>query len=98
MAILPFQIYADKDYSFLQKGIVDMLASRLASPDKVTIIDPLVTAEAMEGTQGLSGDSLALLVGAKVKADYVIHGSITALGESVSIDAKMLDVTGASPH
>lgn len=94
VAIVPFQINADKDYTFLQKGIQDMLSSRLAMAGKVDVIEPQTTRQVLDTIQGFSGDNLALLAGAKLKADYVLHGSITVLGESVSIDAKMLDVTG----
>ena len=97
VAIMPFQINSDKDYGFLQKGIVDMLSSRLAAPDEVVIIDPQTTEAAINSVEGMSGDSLALLVGAKLQADFIIHGSITALGQNVSIDSKMLNVTGSQP-
>jgi TolB-like protein len=97
VAVLPFQINADKDYTFLQKGIVDMLTSRLSWADKVEVIDPVSTAHVLESIQGLRGDSLALMAGAKLKADFTLFGSITLVGESVSIDAKMLDVTGTRP-
>ena len=94
VAIIPFQINAQKDYEFLKKGIAEMLASRLSQADKVVIIDSASTAQAVEGAKSLSGDSLALKVGNTLEADYTIYGSVTLLGESVSIDAKMLDVTG----
>ncbi len=93
LSIVPFQINSEKDYSFLRKGIVQMLTSRLSS-DQVSVVDPVSTDKALQEVQGMTGDSLALMVGAKLQADYVIHGSITVLGESVSIDAKMLNVTG----
>jgi TolB-like protein len=94
VAILPFSIHADKDYAFLQKGVVEMLTSRLSAPEKVEVIDPLATAQALEGLRGQSGDALALAAAAQLNADYAIHGSITVLGDSVSIDAKTLDVAG----
>ena len=97
VAVLPFQINADKDYTYLQKGIDDMLSSRLAWADKVEVIDPVATANVMDSIKGMHGDSLALMVGAKLKADFALYGSITLVGESVSIDAKMLDVTGTRP-
>jgi len=93
VAVIPFQMNAEKDYTFLQKGIVQMLTSRLSS-DAVSVVDPMATTKAIESVQGMTGDSLALMAGAKLQADYVIHGSITVLGESVSIDAKMLNITG----
>lgn len=97
VAILPFDIHADRDYGFLQRGIVEMITSRISAPGQVAVVDPVSTTQAMETVQDHSGDSRALLVGARLKADYTIHGSITVLGDSVSIDAKMLDVTGTRP-
>ena len=94
VAVMPFQIYAEKDYTSLQKGIVEMLTARLAAPNQVTVIDPLATAHAAEQTRGLTGDSLAMAVGAELKADFILHGSMTIFGESISIDARMLNITG----
>jgi TolB-like protein len=96
VAIIPFQINADQDYTFLQKGIVDMLSSRLSAPT-VEVIDPLTTAKVLEQVKAFKGDSMVLMAAAKLKADLAIHGSITVLGGSVSIDAKVLDVTGTRP-
>jgi TolB-like protein len=75
VAILPFAMHAEKDYGFLQKGIVEMLTSRLSAPGKVTVVDQVSTAQAVASAEGLGGESLALLVGAKLQADYAIHGS-----------------------
>jgi TolB-like protein len=98
VAVLPFAIHADKDYGFLQKGIVQMITSRISAPGKVEVMDPISTEQAVAASQAqLSGDRLAQAVGAELKADFAIHGSITVLGESVSIDAKMLDLTGTRP-
>jgi TolB-like protein len=98
VAVLPFAIHSDKDYGFLQKGIVQMITSRISAPGKVEVIDPLSTEQAVAASQAqLSADRLAQAVGAGLKADFAIHGSITVLGESVSIDAKMLDLTGTRP-
>ncbi len=94
VAILPFAIHSDKDYGFLQKGIVEMLTSRLSAPGKVEVIDPVVTEKALAEAKGLTGDKLAQAVAGKLGADVAIHGSLTVLGDSVSIDAKALDLTG----
>lgn len=95
IAIIPFQINAEKEYDFLRKGIVQMLSSRLSRPDKVEVIDSAATDQAVNTVKGVSGDELALRVGRTLQADYTISGSVTLLGESVSIDAKVLDVAGA---
>ncbi len=97
VAILPFDVNAEKDLTFLQEGIVDMLASRIEWRDRVEVIDKSEIRTALAQTDNFDGESRALLVGGKLKADYVLFGSITVLGESVSIDAKMVDVNGQQP-
>ncbi|BBO86682.1 hypothetical protein DSCO28_72480 (plasmid) [Desulfosarcina ovata subsp. sediminis] len=94
VAILPFNINAEKDLSFLQEGILDMLASRLAWKDKVGVISKNETRSAVASVTDFEGESRALLVGGKLHADYVLFGSLTVFGESLSIDAKMVDVSG----
>ena len=44
--------------------------------------------------QGFNEESYALLAGGKLQADYVIVGSLTILGNSTSIDSKLIDVSG----
>jgi TolB-like protein len=97
VAILPFDMHAEKDLTFLQEGIMDMLGSRIAYQDQVEVISKSETRAALESVKGFQGESRALLIGAKLKADYVLFGSITVFGESVSIDAKMVDVTSQKP-
>jgi TolB-like protein len=94
VAILPFDINAEKDMTFLQEGIMDMLGSRLAWPEKVEVVNENETKAAFKSVEGFAGESRALLVGGKLQADYVLFGSLTVFGESVSIDAKMVDVSG----
>uniref|UniRef100_UPI0035633D65 FG-GAP-like repeat-containing protein n=1 Tax=Desulfosarcina sp. TaxID=2027861 RepID=UPI0035633D65 len=97
VAILPFDVNAEKDMTFLQEGILDMLGSRLAWRDKVEVISKSETKAALASVDGFGGESRALLVGGKLQADYVLFGSLTVFGESVSIDAKMADVSGEQP-
>jgi TolB-like protein len=94
VAVLPFDINAEKDLAFLREGILDMLGSRLAWRDKVEVINENETKAALASVEGFEGESRALLVGGKLQADYVLFGSLTVFGESVSIDAKMVDVSG----
>jgi TolB-like protein len=95
VAIVPFKINAEKDLSFLRDGIVDMLSSRLSWEGKVEV----VSKEDMQkvAPSGSLSEAAAREIGKKVNADYVLFGSLTVFGESVSIDAKMADVTAAKP-
>jgi TolB-like protein len=97
LAVVPFKINAEKDLSFLRDGIVDMLTSRLSLEDKVQVIGREQTERAFESVSGTLNDSRARSIGAKLGVDYVLFGSLTVFGESVSIDAKMVDVAGTRP-
>ena len=74
-----------------------MLTSRIAWGDKVTVITRDETEKALSGRPERLNGQDARSLGASLGADYVLFGSVTVIGENVSIDAKMVDVSGASP-
>ncbi len=92
VAVLPFSINSVSDMSFLQNGIQDMLSSRLYWKDKVQVLDKETVNAAMSSAKNFTGESLALLIGGKLGANFVVYGSLTMIGESASIDAKIVDV------
>ncbi len=94
VAIVPFKVNAEKDLSFLRDGIVDMLSSRLSWPDKVTVINSQETLKVLKTVTGSLNEIKAREMGTKLGADFVLFGSLTVIGNSVSIDAKMVDVSG----
>ncbi len=97
VAIVPFQINAEKDLSFLRDGIVDMLTSRLYLEDKVAVLSREETAKVLKTVSPPINESKAREIGSKLGVDYVLFGSLTVFGNSVSIDAKTVDVSGSSP-
>ncbi len=97
IAVVPFKINAEKDLTFLKDGIVDMFSSRLSWEDRVTVKSRQETAKALEAVAGPLNESKAQEIGVKLGADYVLFGSLTVFGNSVSIDAKVVDVSGTRP-
>ena len=92
VVILPFTANAKDDISFLVKGVRDMLTTRLAWQDKVTVIEPDLVAPAMKQIPPPYNDIKARELGKKLTADVVVFGSITSMGKAVSVDAKVLQV------
>lgn len=88
--VLPFNIHSDKDLTFLKNGIQDMLSTRLTKPGK---LQPISKEKALESVQGISGinEKTAGSLGEKLGADYVVYGSLTVFGDSISTDARLLD-------
>ena len=99
LALLPFKINSEKDLSFLKDGIFDMLSTRLAKEGQVEVISRAKVEEAMQPVAGSGSvnESKARDIGTRLNADFVLFGSLTVLGNNVSIDAKMVDITGGKP-
>lgn len=97
VAILPFKINADRDVSFLQKGIVDMFTSRLSWEDRVVVIDRDETDHALRSVSMPVNEEIARATGSGLQADYVLFGSLTIFGQSASLDARMVDVHQKRP-
>lgn len=77
--VVPFKVNAGSDLGFLQRGITDMLVSRLESASEVIVI-----------SADQAGDDIAALA-RKEKATYVVTGSLTVLGDRVSTDARVFE-------
>ncbi|MBA3009427.1 MAG: CsgG/HfaB family protein [Proteobacteria bacterium] len=103
VAVFPFAMNSPQDLAFLQNGLFSMLSSRLADPGKVDVLDRetiekfLAQAQNSDATKGVLNESKARIIGADMGVDYVLFGSLTHFGESVSLDARMVDIAGATP-
>lgn len=94
VAVLPFNMHTPSTLSYLQDGIRDMLSSRLGWQGKVQVIDKTNVDRAVKGVKGDIGGDDALRLAKSLGADYVLYGSVTGLGQSISIDGKMASVSG----
>ncbi len=92
VVILPFTANAQKDIGFLVKGVRDMLATRLAWQDKVTVVEQDLVAPALAKSKPPYSDDRARAIGRELNAQVVVFGSITMMGQSVSVDARLVKV------
>ena len=103
VAVIPFTMNSPQDLGFLQKGMFSMLSTRLADPGKVVVLDretveqSLARARKQSGIKGELTESKARIIGAAMGVDYVLYGSLTNFGQSISLDARMVDVHGKKP-
>ena len=78
--ILPLTIHSEKDLTFLNKGIMDIMAARIGRSAKVIRED--APAPGKDPVQ----------IGRDLNADYVVTGSLTVFGNSASTDAALTAV------
>ncbi|MDY6850922.1 MAG: FG-GAP-like repeat-containing protein [Thermodesulfobacteriota bacterium] len=90
--ILPFKMNTPQNMTYLQQGIMDMLSSRLAWEKKVVVVPKVQARQVFESAQGRIDEPTARKLGQGLGADYVLFGSVTVLGQGVSLDASMLDL------
>ena len=98
IAFLPFKANAPQDMSYLTSGIRDMLASRLASEIGLTVIDKGVVDKALTSAGNPSQNEALLKLAKSLQADYLVVGSLTAMGSSLSLDAKFFDAGKGEPR
>lgn len=93
VAILPFRINSAENMDYLKKGIFDMLASRVSMEGKVVVIENERVKEVLSQIpDGPITEEAVRKIGIDLDADFLISGSLTKIGQSVSIDAKMLEM------
>ncbi len=91
IAVLQWKVNSASDMEFIKSAMADMLASRLGANQSVEVIAPESVKAALGDKVDIT-DHGAIEAGKKLKADYVLYGSLTVLGSSISLDAKLLNV------
>ncbi len=93
IAVFPFAVNSGENIDYVKQGIWDMLSSRISVTDKIDVVSKDVTIDALKNE---SNKALTLAdvygIGKKMDVDYVVWGSITKIGNSLSIDGKLMDI------
>ena len=89
VVILPFEIFSDKDLSYMQTEIPSALKKSLEQAGaRVLLLDPLSEPEWRKRTANI--EELKAL-GLQTGADYVLWGSLTWIGQQFSLDLKLFE-------
>ena len=93
VTILPFAMHSAENIDYVKQGIEEMLNSRISASDKINVTDNDIVAAELKiiKKKDLSVDDVYVL-GKKLNSDYVVWGSITKIGNSVSINGKLIDI------
>ena len=98
VAILPFLIHSQENLDYLREGIYDILASRITVEGRITVVDRTTVERALYEERPMRLDEAsAEKIGMRVGADYIVLGSITKVGDYISLDARLISITEDKP-
>ncbi len=93
IAVLPFNVHSAENIDYVRSGIWDMLSSRISAADKIDVVAKDAVLDALKTPAGKDiSQADAFSIGRKMNVDFVVWGSITKIGNSLSIDGKLFDV------
>ena len=94
VTVLPFSLHSAENIEYVRQGIGDMLISRISVSDKIEVTRKDVVQDVLKKT-GAKELNLTDVqsIGQQLKSDYVVWGSITKIGNSLSINGKLVDIS-----
>ena len=96
VTVLPFTINSAENIDYVKKGISEMLSTRISVQNKIEVTDKdVVLAELKKSNIKEITLIDVYKLGNKLKSDYVVWGSITKIGNSLSIDGKLVDIVAS---
>jgi len=98
VAVLPFLIHSQENLDYLREGINDILISRITVEGRIVVIERSIVERALyeERPMRLDEES-AKKIGTRVGADYIVLGSLTKIGNYISLDARLISITEEKP-
>jgi len=98
VAILPFQIHSQENLDYLREGIYDILSSRITAEGKIIVVERTAVERAFyEERPTRLDETVAKKIGMRVGADYIVLGSLTKIGDYISLDARLISITEDKP-
>ena len=98
VAILPFLIHSQENLDYLREGIHDILTSRITVEGKIIVIERSLVERALYEERPMRLDeAVATKIGLRVGADFIVLGSLTKIGNYISLDARLISITEEKP-
>ena len=83
VVLLPFKINAEKDLTYLQNGIFDMLSSRLTDPGKVMVLSRAEIDTALAGSPGPQDEAAARSLGETLGGKAETFMGLAGMGDLI---------------
>jgi outer membrane protein insertion porin family len=92
VAVLPFRVHALKPLDHLERGLQKMLTVRVENRGFDVVSPDMINKHAFAFLPQIEMKDLVRM-GKDLGCDWIVSGSLTQIGERISLDLKMIDVT-----
>ena len=93
VAVLPFVIHGQKDVQKTRKMVEDVLLRQLGT-EGIKVVDTREVEKVVKPGETIQTEEQARAAGRRLQAEYVLMGSYNEIGGSISLDARLVDVSG----
>ncbi|MEJ5366173.1 MAG: outer membrane protein assembly factor BamA [Desulfosoma sp.] len=95
VAVAPFAVHTAQPQPQLSTGVQELVAQSLLNLGVELV--PLPEVRRVTGSQPVTSEDRAAETARRLKARYIIWGSVTQLGEKASLDGRLVDAQGLAP-
>ncbi|MCX7634284.1 MAG: outer membrane protein assembly factor BamA, partial [Syntrophales bacterium] len=95
LAVMPFAAHSQTNAAFLQEALLDALTKELRKSKGVEVIDKEIILPLLK--EGVPTETTGREIARSLGATHTVMGSITELGERISVDAKVFDLATGKP-
>ena len=92
IAVLPFEIYTAEPMDHLRRGFQEILSIRF-SRKGFPVVDTAVVNQHPKAFLSVLEEEDLYAIGNDLDADWVVTGSITEIGDKISLNLKLFDIT-----
>ncbi|MEJ2671964.1 MAG: outer membrane protein assembly factor BamA [Deltaproteobacteria bacterium] len=96
IAVFPITVISKAPMAYLGKKVTQEIRQRLQSDGFTLISQEEINKELSQLTEPLN-DAVAGQIGRKLGADIVIYGQLIKVGDALSLEARLLDLSGRIP-
>ena len=94
VAVFPFEVYSNLRSADLEKIIAQDLSTHIAQEEQIAVVDHLTITTLLDKSTPTFSKSALLGIAEKLEADFLVLGSVTKIGENISLDAYLFNVRG----
>jgi lipopolysaccharide export system protein LptA len=94
VAVLPFEVYSNIRSAGLQKMIAEDLSMRIADEGQIKVVDYSTISTFLDKSTPTFSKAALLDISEKLEADFLVLGSVTKIGENLSLDTYLFNPRG----